>query len=153
MEQVLPGGNPTEGGPSREALAAAAPPCYRYLGEDGDHIEPAVVANGEEAAQFKVNLNAIAKILVPVKLGTTTPAANGNVIVRDVLRAAGCDVSLLLASKQGPNFRRATNGRGVRVVGGLQGGPRGATYIHTYIHTCMHAYMHTYIHKCTTLHV
>ena len=53
-----------------------------------------------------MNMNSIATALVPTKVKTRTPAANGNVIVQDVLRAAGCDMRLFLTSKQGPRFRR-----------------------------------------------
>ena len=55
---------------------------------------------------FKVNMNSIAKVLIPTKVNTSTPAANGNLIVQDVLRGAGCNMSLFLTSKAGPGFRR-----------------------------------------------
>lgn len=55
---------------------------------------------------FKVNMNGIARALVPTKVNTSTPAANGNLIVQDILRGGGCDMSMFLTSKAGPTFRR-----------------------------------------------
>jgi hypothetical protein len=51
-------------------------------------------------------MNGIATALVPTKVNTSTPAANGNLIVQDVLRGAGCDMSLFQPCKQGATFRR-----------------------------------------------
>jgi len=55
---------------------------------------------------FKVNMNGVAKALVPTKVNTSTPAANGNLIVQDILRGAGTDMGMFLTSKPGPTFRR-----------------------------------------------
>ena len=66
----------------------------------------AQVAEGQTPVPFKVNMNGIAKALVPTKVNTSTPAANGNMIVQDILRGADCDMSMFLTSKTGPAFRR-----------------------------------------------
>ena len=77
--------------------------AYYVVVSIGAHLQ---VAGEHVPEPFKVNMNRVAKTLVPTKVKTLTPASNGNLIVQDVLRAAGCNLSLFLTSKQGPTFRR-----------------------------------------------
>ena len=132
LDQVLPEGRAYLGGPTKAQALAAAPPGFTYW-EDGKELEASEVSTpdactlglqlaspphqltlrahvqvtaGETPQPFKVNFNSIAKVLMPTKVKTSTPAANGNLIMQDVLRGGGCNMGLFQTSKQGPTFRR-----------------------------------------------